>query len=122
MENDKSPGIDGIPIEFYKESYVLFVKNLLQPYNNIFFIEKKSTKIKNQAIITFIPKKSNLNILRYWRPMSFVSVNYKILTNIFSTRLKKIPSHFIAEGKKTSIPQRTILNNLRLTSNIITYL
>ena len=64
MENDKSPGIDGIPIEFYKESYVLFVKNLLQPYNNIFFIEEKSTKIKNQEIITLIPKKSNLNILR----------------------------------------------------------
>ena len=41
MENDKSPGIDGIPIEFYKESYVLLAKDLLH-YNNLFFIEQKS--------------------------------------------------------------------------------
>ena len=41
MENDKSPVIDGIPIEFYKESYVLLVKNLLERFNNIFFIEQK---------------------------------------------------------------------------------
>ena len=122
MENDKSPGIDGIPIEFYKESYVLLVKDLLQHCNNIFFIEQKSTKIKNQAIITLIPKKGNLNILRYWRPMSFLSVNYKILTNILSNRLKKIPLHFVGEGQNTSIPQRTILRNLLLTSNIRTYL
>ena len=48
MENDKSPGIDRIPIEFDKESYVLLVKNLLQPYNNIFFIKKNQQKSRTK--------------------------------------------------------------------------
>ena len=38
-ENDELPGTDGIPIEFYKECYVVLIKNL---HNNIFFIKQKS--------------------------------------------------------------------------------
>ena len=63
MKNDKSPGIDGIPIEFYKTFYDKIEKDLVQLYNNILFIEKKSTKTMNQAIITLIPKKGDLNKL-----------------------------------------------------------
>ena len=44
MENDKSPGIDGIPIEFYKNFYEIIEKDLLQLYNNILFTEKKINK------------------------------------------------------------------------------
>lgn len=57
MENDQPPGIDGIPMESYKESYVILEQNLLQLYNNIFFMEQKSAKTKNQAMITLIPPK-----------------------------------------------------------------
>ena len=42
MENQKSPGIDGIPIEFYKENYDLLEDDLYQLYTNIFFQEKES--------------------------------------------------------------------------------
>ena len=45
MENDKSPGIDGIPIEFYKTFYDKIEKDLLQIYNNILFTEKTLQKI-----------------------------------------------------------------------------
>lgn len=58
MENDKSPGIDGIPIEFYKNFYEIIEKDLSQLYNNILFTEKKINKKKmNQATIALIPKK-----------------------------------------------------------------
>lgn len=49
MENDKSPGIDGIPIEFYKNFYEIIEKDLLQLYNNILFTEKKINKKKNES-------------------------------------------------------------------------
>lgn len=32
MENDQPPGLDGIPVESYKESYVILEENLLQLY------------------------------------------------------------------------------------------
>lgn len=57
MENEKSPGIDGIPIEFYK----LFRNSLKMTFYNYtitLFIEKKTTKTKQQAIIILIPKKA----------------------------------------------------------------
>ena len=43
MENDKSPGIDGIPIEFYNIFYDTLENDLIQQYNNILFIEKSIT-------------------------------------------------------------------------------
>ena len=56
-ENDKSPGIDGIPIEFYKTFYDLLQTDLLKLYNNILFEEKEITNTMHQAIVTLIPKK-----------------------------------------------------------------
>ena len=57
MENDKSPGIDGIPVEFYKTFYDTLENDLIQLYNNILFIEKSITNTMQKAIITLIPKK-----------------------------------------------------------------
>ena len=61
MENNKSPGIDGIPIEFYKQFYEYIKHDLLQLYENILFIEKQTPKTMNKAIITLIPKKTDPN-------------------------------------------------------------
>ena len=40
MENRKSPGIDGIPKEFYKENFHLLKKNLQETFNKIMFQTK----------------------------------------------------------------------------------
>ena len=57
MENNKSPEIDGIPIEFYKEFLAHIENDLLQLYQNILQNEKETTKTMKQSIITLIPKK-----------------------------------------------------------------
>ena len=119
MENDKSPGIDGIPIEFYKTFYHTIENDLLQIYNNILFYEQNTTKTMHQAIITLIPKKGDLNQLKYWRPIFLLCVDYKILTKILSNRLKTILPHIILEEQNCSVPQRTIFNNLFLTRDTI---
>ena len=64
MENSKSPGIDGIPIEFYKQFYEYIKHDLLQLYENILFIEKQTPKIMNRAIITLIPPKKQIQIIQ----------------------------------------------------------
>ena len=57
MENGKSPGIDSIPIEFYKEFIETIKTDLQKFFNEILFSNKKTPKSWNQAIITLIPKK-----------------------------------------------------------------
>ena len=64
MQNDKSPGIDGIPVEFYKTFYETLENDLIQLYNNILFLEKSITNTMKQAIITLIPRKGDLNQLK----------------------------------------------------------
>ena len=82
MQNDKSPGIDGIPVEFYKTFYKTLENHLIQLYNNILFLEKNITNTMKQAIITLIPKKGDSNKLKYWRSISLLCIDYKISKQI----------------------------------------
>ena len=73
MENGKSPGLDGIPVESYKEFFDLLKKDLQDIFNNVLFQQKTTPKTWNQAIISLIPKQTEkLNSLKYWRPISFL--------------------------------------------------
>ena len=90
LENGKSPGIDGIPIEFYKSYYEYIKNDLLQLYNSIL------TTSMNQAIITLLPKNDKKENLKNWRPISLLCCDYKILTTILSNRLKPTLQHDIS--------------------------
>ena len=122
MENDKSPGIDGIPVKFYKKFYEILKKDLQDTFNNVLFNLEITPKTWNQAIITLIPKQTeNLHYLKYWRPMSLLCTDYKILTKILANRLKQIMPEVISLEQNCSIPQRTIFNNLFLIRDLIKY-
>ena len=94
---------------------------MLQIYNNILFYELNITKTMHQAIIILILKKGDLNQLKYWRSISLLCVDYKILTKILSNRLKNILTHIISEEQNCSLPQRTIFNNLFLIRDTIKF-
>ena len=122
MENGKSPGIDGIPVEFYKEFFELLKKDPQDIFNNVLFEQKTTPKTWNQAIISLIPKQTEkLNSLKYWRPISLLCTDYKILTKILANRLKQILPKIISQEQNCSIPQRTIFNNLFLIRDLIKY-
>ena len=122
MENDKSPGIDRIPIEFYKEFFPIIKNDLKYIFNKVLFNLQTTPKTWNQAIITLIPKKTeNLEELKYWRPISLLCTDYKILTKILSNRIKEILANIISIEQNCSVPQRTIFNNLFLIRDLIKY-
>ena len=64
-------------------------------------------------------KKGDLQRLQYWRPISLLCVDYKILTKILANRLKKILPQIISEEQNCSIPQRTKFNNVFLIRDAI---
>ena len=66
MENDKSPGIDGIPVEFYKEFYTTIKNDLKYIFNKVLFNLQTTPKTWNQAINFETKKKTeNLEELKY---------------------------------------------------------
>ena len=121
LENGKSPGIDGIPIEFYKSYYEYIKNDLLQLYNSILFGNDNLTTSMNQAIITLLPKNDKKENLKNWRPISLLCSDYKILTKILSNRLKPTLQHAISIEQTCGIPNRSIFSNLFTIREIINH-
>ena len=65
MENAKSPGKDGILIEFYNGFTETIKKDLQKAFNEILFTKKITPKTWDQTIITLAPKKGDINLLKY---------------------------------------------------------
>ena len=122
MENGKSSGVDGIPIEFYKKFIEILKKDLQSVFNNVLFNLKRTPKTWNNAIICLIRKrKDKLEYLKYWRPISLLCTDYKILTKILANRIKQMLPNIISQEQNCTIPGRTIFNNLFLTRDLIKY-
>ena len=121
MAKGKTPGIDGLPMEFYEMFFNLIQNGLQQLYNTRLFENKDLPKKMKRAIITLIPKNSETKHLKNWRQISLLCVDYKILTKILATRLKTILKTTISEEQNCGIPQRTIFSNLFSIRELINY-
>ena len=84
MKKGKSPGMDGLPIEFYL-SFWSIIENLLYEMIKECIDKEEITTTMKQGIVTLIPKpdKDHLS-LDNWRPITLLNVDYKILSLIFA--------------------------------------
>ena len=121
MENSKSTGIDGLPIEFYKSQYDFLKHDLLQLYNSIFFQNENLTPSMSQAIITLTPKNDQKQHLKSWRPISLLCADFKILTKIISNRLKPTLEYTISKEQTCGIPNLSMFSNLFIIREIISH-
>jgi len=77
FQNNKTPGNDGIPIEFYKKFWPLISEPFIQCANECLEKGEMSCSQK-QAVITLIEKKGkDRSFLDNWRPISLVNVDAK---------------------------------------------
>ena len=90
FENNKSPGIDGLPKEFYLKNFPLFGKSFVKVVNFSYNIQQLSAS-QRLGLITLICKdEKNPELLRNWRPISLLNVDNKIISKIITTRLSKV--------------------------------
>ena len=120
MENNKSPGLDGLSTNFYKHFWPIIGPDLTQIYNYAYDHGQLSLS-QRRGVISLLFKKGDWTKLQNWRPITLLNTDYKILTKALSNRLKNTLSSIIHTDQKACIPGRTINDNLRLIQDAIAY-
>ena len=119
MKNGKSPGTDGLNIEFYKFFWV-DLKLILLNSLNYGLRTGQLTIEQRRGILTLIPKKDkNRMFLKNWRPLTLLNVDYKILAKSLANRLTKSLPFLIDEDQTGYIQGRFIGCNIRLIEDIL---
>ena len=95
MNTNKSPGPDGLTVEFYRKFWDVLSPHLVRVYNAFFEAGEMcdSMKTSNTHVIC---KKGDRKSLKKWRPISLVNVGYKVCSKAISVRLSKVLD-FIAD-------------------------
>ena len=120
MENNKSPGIDGLTTNFYKHFWPLIGNRLTCVLNHALKAGSLSVT-QRRGIITLIFKKGDRTKLKNWRPITLLTTDYKILTKTLANRLKKVLTTIVHSDQTACVPGRTINDNVSLLRDAIQY-
>lgn len=114
----KTPGLDGLTPEFFKFFWSIIGQDL-----HAVFLESFESKILplscRRAVVTLLPKKGDLGLLKNWRPVSLLGTDYKILSKALTNRLKKFLASIIHGDQSYCIPKRSIFDNLFLVRDML---
>ena len=87
---NKSPGNDGIPIEFYKNCWDLICQPFIFCINESFAKEEMSN-FQKQTVITLIEKQGkDRTLMENWRPIPQINVDAKIISQVIASRIKNV--------------------------------
>ena len=116
--NNKSPGIDGIPYEFYKTFWETIKNEIYQIIQGILTYNLSYTQ--KTAVITLNPKDESTDLLTNWRPTSLTTCDYKIFTKIIANRLKLVIPNVISP-EQYCCPDRSIVDCNTIVRDIVNY-
>ena len=122
LKNNKSPGIDGLPAEFYKIFWKDIKYILFESFNFSIYSGKLSIS-QRQGVISLLPKPDkDPHYLKNWRPISLLTTDYKILSSTIAARLKNKLQNIIHNDQTGFLKGRYIGENVRNVINIIDFI
>lgn len=109
---NKSPGLDGLPVEFYKNNFKNIGPFITQVFNSVFDTGDLPTSW-NTALIKLIPKKPDNIIFDTLRPLQMIVNDAKFYADAWAIRLAEVMpyviNHFQSGGIKGRNVQASIL-------------
>ena len=126
----KSPGIDGLPIEFYllliedhEDENNCVIAEWLHAVFNYSFHTGLLPEHMRQSQIRLLYKKDTEHDKRYpknYRPIALLNVDYKILSKVLATKLKTFLPKIVSEDQY-AMPNRYIGDLIQLIASTIHY-
>ncbi|CAM5105041.1 unnamed protein product [Natator depressus] len=118
MPTNKSPGMDGLTVEFYRVFW-----DVLGPDLVTVWAESLQSGVLplsyRRAVLALLPKKGDIRDLRNWRPVSLLSTDYKIVAKAISLWLGSVLADVIHPDQTYTIPDRSIFDNLFLVRDLL---
>ena len=119
MENNKSPGNDGLTREFYGKFWT-YIGDLLYESFRAGFIKNELSTSQRQAIIKLLEKKDrDRRFIKNWRPISLLNIDVKLLSKTLASRLKDVLPSIIHSDQTAYVSGRFIGESARVISDIL---
>lgn len=121
MARNKSPGPDGLSVEFFAVFWPRLGPLLVNVINEAYTSGCLPTSMQESAT-RLIFKKGDRKNLKNWRPISLLNIDYKICSKALSLRLSKVLSSVISTDQTCSVPDRSIVSNLTVLRDTLDYI
>ena len=119
MQKGKSPGRDGLTIEFYK----MFWDELKEPFMLMIQEVEKTTLLPDtmrQGVLNLIPKANkDTRYLANLRPITLLNNDYKIIEKVIANRIEPCLHDLVCMDQKGFIKGRNISINIRKLLDIL---
>ena len=107
----KAQGSDGLPMEFYLRFWGVLGSDLVETLKSSFHSGLLS-RSQRCGVISLSYKKGDRLDPRNWRPISFLNVDYKIVSRAIAARLLKVIHLVVGRDQTCGVPGRFIGENV----------
>lgn len=114
LKNGKSPGLDGLTNEFYKQTFKIIGAELTEMILNCMLKQTITENMKEGLITILYKEKGEISDLNFWRPITLLNTDYKIVTKFIGSRIAPTLEYLISGDQSCGIKGREIADQLIL--------
>ena len=119
MKNGKTPGEDGLPIEFYKIFWA-DIKYIFHQMMELCYQEEQLHSSARKGILKPYPKANkDTRYVKNLRPITLLNVDYKIIEKAIANKMVPALEHIINKDQRGFMKERRISVNIRKMLDII---
>uniref|UniRef100_A0A8C5D9N9 Reverse transcriptase domain-containing protein n=1 Tax=Gouania willdenowi TaxID=441366 RepID=A0A8C5D9N9_GOUWI len=119
MQNNKAPGPDGFPVEFFKTFHSKLIPILHSVYIESLSCGNLPPTLRQASISVLLKKDKDPQLCSSYRPISLMNVDSKILAKALARRLENLLPSIISKEQTGFIKGRQLFYNVRTLLNII---
>ena len=118
MASGKSPGVDGLPAEFYQRFWPLLGADLVEVLNYAYTTGRLSPS-QRSGLITLLHKRGDHLEMKNWRPITLLCADYKIAAKAIANRLLEVLPTVVHPDQSCGVRGRDPVVNRRMLQDLV---